>query len=123
MILIPPRSTRTTTHFPFTTLFRSLRRHFDGRGLAGYGPFGIFVELAADRQDAHVLQHRLAGSPRFALVPAARQVVSQQHVDALAGADHAGDAACLATAEGDGAHAGLPYPGRSEERRVGKEGG
>src|SRR3546814_10456968 len=43
MIRRPPRSTRTDTLFPYTTLFRSLHRH--GRGTAGR-------RLCADAADA-----------------------------------------------------------------------
>src|SRR3546814_1622820 len=38
MIRRPPRSTRTDTLFPYTTLFRSPERHHHGRGRRGAGP-------------------------------------------------------------------------------------
>src|SRR3546814_4221221 len=45
MIRRPPRSTRTDTLFPYTTLFRSLRRP-------------AVIEPAADRADRHRQDHR-----------------------------------------------------------------
>src|SRR3546814_8838839 len=36
MVLRPPRSTRTDTLFPYTTLFRSPRRSSPDRGCGGY---------------------------------------------------------------------------------------
>src|SRR6056297_3794444 len=38
MIRPPPRSTRTDTLFPYTTLFRSLGRHGRGCEIRGLGP-------------------------------------------------------------------------------------
>src|SRR3546814_12249585 len=40
MIRRPPRSTRTDTLFPYTTLFRSLRQDLQGHRLAGAGGAG-----------------------------------------------------------------------------------
>src|SRR3546814_4765248 len=40
MIRRPPRSTRTDTLFPYTTLFRSLPRPFPGRRRSGAVPEG-----------------------------------------------------------------------------------
>src|SRR3546814_15695173 len=63
MIRRPPRSTRTDTHFPYTTLFRSdlVERHHDDRGAIGHALARVFEEgllafLHADRID-----DRLAG--------------------------------------------------------------
>src|SRR3546814_18750736 len=44
MIRRPPRSTRTDTLFPYTTLFRSHRRRFDAR---------LFARLIFDKFDLH----------------------------------------------------------------------
>src|SRR3546814_18342385 len=41
MILRPPRSTRTDTLFPYTTLFRSLNEAFASQGLAVLRDLGI----------------------------------------------------------------------------------
>src|SRR3546814_2072029 len=72
MIRLPPRSTRTDTLFPYTTLFRSVRPHgrFDcndgavlhewalaGRGLAWRSMWEVSGDLAAGRLRT-VLQDR-----------------------------------------------------------------
>src|SRR3546814_18190706 len=54
MIRRPPRSTRTDTLFPYTTLFRSER--FCQRGLAAIGREGA---VDGGRRLAHVADHRL----------------------------------------------------------------
>src|SRR3546814_4912422 len=41
MIRRPPRSTRTDTLFPYTTLFRSTRGHHDGGGPSEGGARGV----------------------------------------------------------------------------------
>src|SRR3546814_2680579 len=55
MIRRPPRSTRTDTLFPYTTLFRSLRlgRRGDDRGHVA--DLEIFRLVAGDQQVAHLL--------------------------------------------------------------------
>src|SRR3546814_12868566 len=64
MIRRPPRSTRTVTLFPYTTLFRSDRRRVDGR-LAGMASRGrrrmadCFPSLdPLGSQDLHVTSNR-----------------------------------------------------------------
>src|SRR3546814_11270125 len=72
MIRRPPRSTRTDTLFPYTTLFRSAWRgdvgreahvvlHVAGMGAVGFGVFELALELIeqlarrlAERVDQHV---------------------------------------------------------------------
>src|SRR3546814_9976798 len=56
MMRRPPRSTRTDTLFPYTTLFRSLqvRRHLRGRGLADRD----------DQRTPGALQERQGGAER-----------------------------------------------------------
>src|SRR3546814_8449096 len=61
MIQRPPRSTRTDTLFPYTTLFRSRDVRPAGRGERIYGPDDERT-VAASRQDC-----RRAGSRRGAL--------------------------------------------------------
>src|SRR3546814_13189135 len=56
MIRVPPRSTRTATLFPYTTLFRSLERvglHGEGLGermgpILRYGVASLLLALAAN---------------------------------------------------------------------------
>src|SRR3546814_12869227 len=72
MIRRPPRSTRTDTLFPYTTLFRSvvdLRAPGDGLAVGDLrgADVGVDLELAAHAVDddvevqlAHALDHRLA---------------------------------------------------------------
>src|SRR3546814_1777607 len=52
MIRIPPRSTRTDTLFPYTTLFRSVHRHSRLRADAGPHREGAGSAGAADRRRA-----------------------------------------------------------------------
>src|SRR3546814_4053283 len=64
MIRRPPRSTRTDTRFPYTTLFRSLVKNDDGRavhqGLGHQHP-----AFHAARQGPHI-GLRLVGQPQIA---------------------------------------------------------
>src|SRR3546814_15873760 len=53
MLRRPPRSTRTDTLFPYTTLFRSLHRHFVGVQLAAH-----VLERREDRVDRERAEHR-----------------------------------------------------------------
>src|SRR5687767_15403774 len=57
MIRRPPRSTL----FPYTTLFRSLRRITPGRGRAGRRPAGRFQRLHAQHLAGRAAAARLAG--------------------------------------------------------------
>src|SRR3546814_16676752 len=89
MIRRPPRSTRTDTLFPYTTLFRS----------TGWGDTQLKVHLGRLADLEYVLIHRMK--------------VGQGYEYEL-----------LYDGEGeDGGRfvMGLAAPGRSEERRVGKE--
>src|SRR3546814_13070621 len=113
MIRRPPRSTRTDTPFPYTTLFRSSR----DRGAAGCVAFG------RDRQEG--------GADRLQ----AGRAVSYEAVGAEAGHNGGDDGAHAVPADDGrpvepwlrrhlrGGVAGRDLgdgPGRSEERRVGK---
>src|SRR3546814_17568391 len=104
MIRRPPRSTRTDTLFPYTTLFRSLVLA-DG---AAWQPDRAFVTEPGDGQDGPRLAFDAAafGNMEFGQ-PA------QLEIDGL-------------PVPGIGRHAGRPHRAkvaavRSEERRVGKE--
>src|SRR3546814_244780 len=54
MIRPPPRSTRTDTRFPYTTLFRSARAAFDKAGL---GPKDIDVAQLQDTESGAEIMH------------------------------------------------------------------
>src|SRR3546814_2142820 len=64
----PPRSTRTDTLFPYTTLFRSERHHNDGhRPANGTDPGGAFPSLPEQGRylaGGHVLGDRALARPR-----------------------------------------------------------
>src|SRR3546814_9883660 len=70
MIRLPPRSTRTDTLFPYTTLFRSenngSRALVPGAGTLRAQPVQLFLELdlqpALDRFVVHPLPHRVGKS-------------------------------------------------------------
>src|SRR3546814_6876886 len=63
MMRRPPRSTRTDTLFPYTTLFRSLtRRDIDAGALAGRG---LELAWAADPVDAFFLHVQGSGRVIF----------------------------------------------------------
>src|SRR3546814_18955171 len=111
MILRQPRSTRTDTLFPYTTLFRSLDRDGDGRKRV------LHMVAAGHRQ--HQAGDRAACA----------RTIAHRHVETVAarhwrdivaahnglGGKAIGDDAPVAEARGDRLHF------RSEERRVGKE--
>src|SRR3546814_16931558 len=125
MIRRPPRSTRTDTLFPYTTLFRSLRgakqqegvHEMAGLGGDAYGGERVDVQAAHfDVLDAAGRQrgHGTLASPRGAFGPDARVVIvfALQHVgvelDPVPAASRANGL--------------IRRPWRSEEARGGKEG-
>src|SRR3546814_8863360 len=65
MIRRPPRSTRTDTLFPYTTLFRSARRAFGCQTQAGtqepYRPEDLLGDLSRLRRKGHQRLPALAG--------------------------------------------------------------
>src|SRR3546814_18054524 len=65
MIRRPPRSTRTDTLFPYTTLFRSVWFRVSARGVA----LEMLVDLHRDRRSGAILAGpafgRKAGTPRL----------------------------------------------------------
>src|SRR3546814_965278 len=77
MIRPPPRSTRTDTLFPYTTLFRSIFLTFDGTAVAGEKAF--LLHRAAQRR--FIFGERLAD----AMLDGARLT---RKTAALHGADH-----------------------------------
>src|SRR3546814_4961050 len=72
MIRRPPRSTRTDTHFPYTTLFRSVRRHLcrRERKAAAYRP----------PRRVHQIRRTPAGRRR---IPAPGASRSEEHTSEL----------------------------------------
>src|SRR3546814_6466642 len=83
MIRRPPRSTRTDTLFPYTTLFRSAHhqaaeRHFDSS--IGVGRQICVVVLAIQR---HVMQTRLSGGDHVAPERGLLVVRSEEHTSEL----------------------------------------
>src|SRR3546814_18106389 len=80
MIRRPPRSTRTDTLFPYTTLFRSVAAE---RGLAG-GPRGM--RLSIERIDVGCLGEHVVGDAQAALVAAAQVERAAEQIE-LVGLD------------------------------------
>src|SRR3546814_12713042 len=56
MIRRPPRSTRTDTRFPYTTLFRSLRRHDPDRFEGSSGQPGPLSRPSAPPQGSLIIE-------------------------------------------------------------------
>src|SRR3546814_16164309 len=109
MIRRPPRSTRTDTLFPYTTLFRSVDL---GRQRCRVREFERDVSFPAGFERGHVDDDPAARIGRFA-------EADHEHVVGHAELfDRAGEREAVG---GDDAHVGLALD-RSEESRVGKEG-
>src|SRR3546814_5008322 len=88
MILRPPRSTRTDTLFPYTTLFRSPAgkpRRWRDRGLARRARLGLRVVPALLAFDDGRRRRRAPGA---GLVDLDRRVVAQHRVDEPPGRLH-----------------------------------
>src|SRR3546814_2343828 len=96
MIRRPPRSTRTDTLFPYTTLFRSRpdrprcrSRNRDGGGASGLLPAGCGIEPAAvEARPAQSVDDR-ATAAHQAPRQAAAVVLDHQHDDSLVEAEQA----------------------------------
>src|SRR3546814_20161131 len=108
MIRRPPRSTRTDTLFPYTTLFRSVEEQ------------RIFISVAQRRGDRQRDGREQRAPPQFA--PQREQAAAEEggveeHVEiiALVPRAHSGEARHLQ-------RVAFGAKARSEERRVGKEG-
>src|SRR3546814_11749658 len=120
MIRRPPRSTRTDTLFPYTTLFRSFhlvpaelrrRRHVAHRAVQRGGAEQRALRTLENFDRAHVERIRIERDdrrPRFG-----ERDVAEQDAGRRAGADGGRDAEDRSA----------PRTGSAEERRVGKEGG
>src|SRR3546814_7271505 len=80
MIRQPPRSTRTDTHFPYTTLFRSFF-HPDAEQAAL--PAGFTFPLPADWQGPVTLELHARGAVRSALRPRLLRERSEEHTSEL----------------------------------------
>src|SRR3546814_13319999 len=102
MIRRPPRSTRTDTLFPYTTLFRSR-----GRGLPFEGNYSSWLEQK---------EKRLAQEEK---TESGRQRVLKQELEWIRQSPRARQAKSKARVQ---AYESLVAQARSEERRVGKEG-
>src|SRR3546814_17962065 len=103
MIRRPPRSTRTDTLFPYTTLFRSAIGVADEDAVAAPGPRCRLAHAVAVMVEGH------ARRGRNEIEPVAAQIER-----------HRGDARADQRVQiGDGD--ALQFDERSEERRVGKE--
>src|SRR3546814_113706 len=82
MILPPPRSTRTDTLFPYTTLFRSAEVQA-GQGAEGLGQL-IFPKLPADAGIPRMPASCVSGPCRGMTGPAGRPMrrpASRRHTD------------------------------------------
>src|SRR3546814_15333759 len=76
MLRRPPRSTRTDTRFPYTTLFRSLDRGVDRRTL---GALAFVLDLGLDARKVRLAAEQRLGEAVFAH---ARQRLRDVAVDA-----------------------------------------
>src|SRR3546814_13893610 len=117
MIRRPPRSTRTDTLFPYTTLFRSQCRHTLLRRRGGRGadrpPWPLVGALRKATPPSLCLGQGAAGW-RGGKRAAGRQAGADRHLGCRP-PRYQGDAAARERSRRRGA--------RSEERRVGEEGG
>src|SRR3546814_10380166 len=96
MIRRPPRSTRTDTLFPYTTLFRATEKRFVRRAVRGRSMLETgFAHLAADAGDP-APEAEPAGDDRF---------VDRPHALAVRHAGTPGDARAAARGADDGAAA------------------
>src|SRR3546814_20714303 len=111
MIRRPPRSTRTDTLFPYTTLFRS-------HGWHGYSPASVFPcgAQAENQPDAEpARQYAYAGSAGTALAMPQRSLTALRQCSLLHSFLLSRETIVQQATK-------RPKLKRSEERRVGKEG-
>src|SRR3546814_9281985 len=81
MIRRPPRSTRTDTLFPYTTLFRSLRRHPPFAAIDRLADLGDLVVIFGLGRAARIA-HRIVGADRQPRIVAPRPR-SEEHTSEL----------------------------------------
>src|SRR3546814_12411236 len=125
MIRRPPRSTRTDTRFPYTTLFRSQKVDDLPRLVPAAGEIGIDRDHAAREVDAVDLGHLLVAVDRrhdeAARLPARGAIFVEPQTEGVRGIqeqllrrhrEHD-----MRVAQGDG---NVALGGRSEERGLGK---
>src|SRR3546814_17881663 len=115
MILRPPRSTRTDTLFPYTTLFRSLRL-VDQHVCFVLERLDLVVDLLEGARGCQQVLAVVAGVEHGDLRLGGCAGYRQAHDERAAGA--AAERACDQIFEGEETH----HITRSEERRVGKAG-
>src|SRR3546814_14327140 len=131
MLRRPPRSTRTDTLFPYTTLFRSFRLTqrdrlpvADEREGASLHLIARFLGPGLGKADARDLRVAIGAAGNVAHIHFVRMhiLVAERLRDRLGGGDAL--VACLVREprrRGDIADRPQPLALRSEERRVGKE--
>src|SRR3546814_1150980 len=91
MIRRPPRSTRTDTLFPYTTLFRSRRRAGDGDGDEFRRPLAVAHDLLGEvdrhlvQRPPEIAQRRVggAGDGRMLRLAGGEQQRSEEHTSEL----------------------------------------
>src|SRR3546814_17209991 len=123
MIRRPPRSTRTDTLFPYTTLFRSLDEALDDILVGAPRP--------EERRDRHIDHDEGRGEEADLAAEQAETAVDIGREDRQKLVDHAGVFHAASPSVQRNGDASPPrrrriryrLPSRSEERRVGKEGG
>src|SRR3546814_3166128 len=79
MIRLPPRSTRTYTLFPYTTLFRSTRDRNRGGAQSPSDPAGVRASDARDRHRRTAARRDLEGSASRAEGRGGTGVRSEEH--------------------------------------------
>src|SRR3546814_17970932 len=111
MIRRPPRSTRTDTLFPYTTLFRSLR----AGGCDGERPSAKHDIFSIEKGDGRVASahHQIGKLADVTLTPG---MIEGERASIFVEMAH-GARRC----DGSFGGVGAIHGGRSEERRVGKE--
>src|SRR3546814_20626362 len=86
MIRLPPRSTRTDTLFPYTTLFRSVSGGvvpLHQERLLVAGPNHVDPEMPRDRVKGH--RERVSESGRPDVVPRVRARIRAPHINGVVG--------------------------------------
>src|SRR3546814_12801161 len=111
MIRRPPRSTRTDTLFPYTTLFRSDQADADQKQQRGCDIDRHIMQAGLDPDDAGTVQHQPVGRGE-------QHLEKDEKIEDVAGQERTVDAH---QAEQEQCMEPGPRSVRSETRRVGKE--